>query len=585
MEQSRKRKVRDLYDRIDGLNRRLSGAGKGERAKIKGQLMKLREEVARALEPEEKDGRTGVYLRSAQRGYGTGTEAQDRSLGPSAASPRIAGYRQAPEPPQEARDAHKERGGFERPTESEPGRARGHAPRPPRPERSRRRSSAGGGVSRALVRDYLYERLDELGKIILSGEGAEREEAKRERAFLEGQLEIAHGKGRGGATFDPALVAAMREGRPTRPPSGPKESPSADGKEDAPAPSGKRPPCWSRCSRMDFRQLRQFIDESLRQRFGPSSDDRPRSMEEFLTLLAMLRKKIDRWDLPPIPLAPAGPPAFPEFSPSEGLGSLLRQRGQLASELARARGNPSATKRSVKKLERKLRFLEEDIAPLNAREREEHAKRRDDHLRSYREAKEAHDSGVRRRAAEALRQRQLRPRRLEIADRVSTDIERAFGFGDVVAATDRLPWRVLPPGELSVGNVLRHYEGLQRRNPHVVYDRERIAKAFSLNPDRCYVGSDEFDGYIVFAFSRTEKVLLECPVFGNAIYVIHSDWRRLSRTTKQDLLTRRSREGRTSARDPMKLDKASGGVETPARGPEASYAASAASLLGYYTSP
>ncbi len=100
-----------------------------------------------------------------------------------------------------------------------------------------------------------------------------------------------------------------------------------------------------------------------------------------------------------------------------------------------------------------------------------------------------------------------------------------------------------------------------------------------------------------FPFSHTEKVLLECLVFGNAIYVIHSDWKRLSRTTKQDLLTRRSREvtrilhrggwlrGADERSGSDKLDTASGGVETPARGPEASYAASAASLLGYYTSP
>jgi len=62
----------------------------------------------------------------------------------------------------------------------------------------------------------------------------------------------------------------------------------------------------------------------------------------------------------------------------------------------------------------------------------------------------------------------------------------------------------------------------------------------SLDPEQCYVGKDEFEGYIVFTFAHTPNALLECPVFGNAIYIINSDWERLSRMTKQEL--RRSPE-------------------------------------------
>lgn len=75
------------------------------------------------------------------------------------------------------------------------------------------------------MRDYIYKRLAELGKIILSGEGTEREEAKRKRAFLEGQLEIAHRKGQRKANFDPALVGLLREGRSTTPRSRHEETP------------------------------------------------------------------------------------------------------------------------------------------------------------------------------------------------------------------------------------------------------------------------------------------------------------------------------------------------------------------------
>lgn len=100
----------------------------------------------------------------------------------------------------------------------------------------------------------------------------------------------------------------------------------------------------------------------------------------------------------------------------------------------------------------------------------------------------------------------------------------------------RLPWRVLPPGELSLQRILVHYERLGRARPDIRYEPERIRKAYSLGPDGCYVGSDEFDGYVVFTFPRTNKALLERPVYGNAIYVLGPDWKRLSRLSKRELL-------------------------------------------------
>jgi hypothetical protein len=106
---------------------------------------------------------------------------------------------------------------------------------------------------------------------------------------------------------------------------------------------------------------------------------------------------------------------------------------------------------------------------------------------------------------------------------------------------NNLPWRLLPPGEVSEDTVLKHYEGLARRIPHTRYEPERIRRAFSLEPNACYVGTDEFYGYVVFTFPHTEKALLECPVYGHAIYILDSNWRRLSRLSKQELLADRTR--------------------------------------------
>ena len=62
--------------------------------------------------------------------------------------------------------------------------------------------------------------------------------------------------------------------------------------------------------------------------------------------------------------------------------------------------------------------------------------------------------------------------------------------------------------------MLAHYEKQGRLRPDVRYEPERIWRANSLGPDACYVGADEFDGYVVFTFPGTRKALLERPVYG-----------------------------------------------------------------------
>jgi hypothetical protein len=66
MEQSRKNKVRELYERIDELDRRLAKAGsKSESGRIKRQITSLRKEVGELLKLEETKGLPSIYLRSA----------------------------------------------------------------------------------------------------------------------------------------------------------------------------------------------------------------------------------------------------------------------------------------------------------------------------------------------------------------------------------------------------------------------------------------------------------------------------------------------------------------------------------------
>lgn len=530
MELDRKNKVRELYERIDRLDQSLAkAASKGERAKIRGQLAMLREEAKKALEPETKQGRSGVAIGSTERGRNDEGSHKGRSLGCSAEPPKIERSPQAPDPREEL-------GSSPRPAESEPRRSRGQAARHPLPEESK--SFAGHGENKAFTRDHTYKRLDELGRMTISETINEREESRKEHAFLEEQLKIADHEGQRDADGESASVRRVRKVRSPTPRSGPEGTPSARPKEIPAAPT-EQPSYWDKCAKMDFRRLREFIDDSLRERAWHRSDDgRPRSKEEFLDLWEMLRGKIDEVNVSAILPVPVEPPAFQQFAPSEYLKSLLDQREQLTEALNAALGNPSATKRSINKLRRKLKFLEPDISLSESRERQEYAERREAYLLPYLEAIAARERSIRQRNAEQLKTMPFR-RRIQFTERARKDIERAFEVRHTPQAK-RLGWRVLPPGGLSADAVRRHYDTLQRWNPDVRYERERITKALSLRPDQYYVGIDEFEGYMVLTFARTPRVLMECPIFGNAIYVIKSDWKRLSRMSKRELLAHRS---------------------------------------------
>jgi len=105
----------------------------------------------------------------------------------------------------------------------------------------------------------------------------------------------------------------------------------------------------------------------------------------------------------------------------------------------------------------------------------------------------------------------------------------------------KLPWKLLPNGEWNVNTVINHFRqrfasGRFSRQP---VDENRLKKIVNwLNPSHCYIGENEFDGYVVFCFGDHETVILECPIYGNAIYLIRGDWQEITRLSKGKSLRR-----------------------------------------------
>ena len=109
---------------------------------------------------------------------------------------------------------------------------------------------------------------------------------------------------------------------------------------------------------------------------------------------------------------------------------------------------------------------------------------------------------------------------------------------DVSAPVERLPWHILPPGEHPFPAVLEHFRVLAERHPSVEYDHTRLEKLNSLGPTAVYVGVDEFEGYVVFNFEHYAAAVLDCPIVGNAVYVMRDrDWVVLCQLSKAELLT------------------------------------------------
>ncbi len=402
-----------------------------------------------------------------------------------------------------------------------------------------------GGDGRAAVRNYIRAELEKIDAEDHAPTKRAQKAAKKRRAFLTAQLKIASGEDPRRVKLDADLLRAARRSAQAKAESLPDREGDEQARRigEAPEPSSGamgslRPRYWSGCVRMDFGRLRSFIDEALDGLTSarPEGDPGtwPVSEEEFSDLLQLLRRKSE--EMPTIPPGlpdPGPPPLMKPFEPSLELVQVRIERDRAEKALREAGGNPDTDKRDLKALRRRHNLAGRNARSLEARERGEHDARQKEAQIYHGRARERYEASARWREAVAKEHRRIRKGRLKAAEGVAERIRRAFAPGSVA---DRLPWRLLPPGEISLGTLRRHYESVGARDPDLRYDMGRLEKAYSLGPSGCYTGLDEFEGYVVFTFPRTEKALLECPVYGHAIYILGSDWKRLSRLSKQELL-------------------------------------------------
>lgn len=119
-------------------------------------------------------------------------------------------------------------------------------------------------------------------------------------------------------------------------------------------------------------------------------------------------------------------------------------------------------------------------------------------------------------------------------------IDNIFDQSEYSLKIEKLPWILLPKEKWTVENVVKIFRTYSfKRWQNATFDEGRLRKIINvLKPNFCYIGEDEFEGYVVFCFDRTEKVVMECPVVGNAVYVISGNWQEITKLGKREAKNR-----------------------------------------------
>ena len=105
-------------------------------------------------------------------------------------------------------------------------------------------------------------------------------------------------------------------------------------------------------------------------------------------------------------------------------------------------------------------------------------------------------------------------------------------------SAQKLNWEIFPAEQnLSLAVRKFYVDSISRTNRGETIQFERLYRIIeTFNPVQCFIGKNEFDGYIVFLLKQTNKVICDNPIVGNAIYILDGNWEKLSQQSKSELL-------------------------------------------------
>lgn len=108
----------------------------------------------------------------------------------------------------------------------------------------------------------------------------------------------------------------------------------------------------------------------------------------------------------------------------------------------------------------------------------------------------------------------------------------------VNAPVRHLNWRILPQGERPFATLRKELDTAMKqvREGNRSFVDHRLERINSFKPEFTAVGQAGFTGYVIFGFPQKDLYILESILYGNATYILGSDWERLSQMTKAQIL-------------------------------------------------
>lgn len=110
----------------------------------------------------------------------------------------------------------------------------------------------------------------------------------------------------------------------------------------------------------------------------------------------------------------------------------------------------------------------------------------------------------------------------------------------------RVNWQILPEGEYPFERVKSELQPVLSRikKSKRSFVDKRLERLNSFKPEFMVIGRNGFSGYIVMAYPDRNLYVLESLLYGNATYVLSSDWQQVSQLSKAAILRSNLHKGR-----------------------------------------
>ncbi|HVB39907.1 MAG TPA: hypothetical protein VNE83_03335 [Terriglobales bacterium] len=104
--------------------------------------------------------------------------------------------------------------------------------------------------------------------------------------------------------------------------------------------------------------------------------------------------------------------------------------------------------------------------------------------------------------------------------------------------TRRLPFVLLPAGKHRIDEITEYFHKLAQGSGYFrgrKIDNARIEATLALRPAFCWTGEKAWVGYVVYKFVEYDRVIVDCPLEGNAAFVLAGKWQEMVRFSKAEI--------------------------------------------------